>query len=79
MREDRESAERGIRIILGYVISRGVLLFVLVLHPCSTMDQTDRQSLIGFGKELCVCVSVCEFVCPLMHVCMATLSLSLSL
>lgn len=54
VREER--AERDIHIILCYVISRGAVLFVLVLHPCSAMDQTDRQSLIGFGKGIsCMC------------------------
>jgi len=49
---EEERVERSIYVILGYVISRGAVLFVLVLHACSTMDQTDIQSLIGFGKEL---------------------------
>lgn len=50
----------------------------MVLHPCSAMDQTDRQSLIGFSFSsdicVCACVYVCVCVCKWSH----TLSLSLS-
>lgn len=51
-----ERVERSIHTIVCYVTSRGALLFVLVLHACSAMDQTDMQSLIGFGKDFYVCV-----------------------
>lgn len=59
-REKNRGERRSIHIILAYVISSWALLFVLVLHACGTMDQTDIQSLIG--KEFCECFCVCWLV-----------------
>ncbi len=66
-RGKRESGGRDLHYT-GLCNLHRVLLFVLILHPCSAMDQTDRQSLIGFWKEfnvcVCVCVCVCVYVLP---------------
>lgn len=52
----------------------------MVLHPCSAMDQTDRQSLIGFSfcSDICVCACVCVRVCVCVCANYPTHSLSLS-
>lgn len=53
---------RCIHIILGYVISRGELLFVLVLHSCRAMDQTYRHTDPDWVQKgilyVCVCLPI---------------------